>query len=58
MKPPELLSRATKNPDEIAKLALDVLLYYAREIGRLYEDPRKERKAGDMWGNTPRLPRS
>ena len=30
MKSSELLLRATKNPDEIVKLALDVLLYYAR----------------------------
>ncbi|AFA40401.1 hypothetical protein Pogu_2374 [Pyrobaculum oguniense TE7] len=48
MKSPELLSYATENPDEIAKLALDTLLYYAREIGRLYEGYRKELKAGDM----------
>ncbi|MEM0277512.1 hypothetical protein [Pyrobaculum sp.] len=35
MKSPELLSHATKNPDEIAKLAFDVLLYYARETPAL-----------------------
>ncbi|MEM0464558.1 MAG: hypothetical protein QXS00_06170 [Pyrobaculum sp.] len=48
MKSSELLLRATKNPDEIAKLALDVLLYYAREIGCLYGDFRKEPRAGDI----------
>ena len=47
MRSDEILLYAIENPDEIAKLALDILLHYTREIGNLYVEFRRELTAGE-----------